>query len=224
MQDYYKKRLSAKRLELVYELAPPRIKQYLEAELAFVLTIIKATNTVLELGCGYGRVLESLDAKSGFCVGIDMAFDSLQVASKRLSESGKLAFSQMNAIELGFKAQSFDLTACIQNGISAFHVDPDILINECVRVTKGNGRVLFSSYSAKIWKPRLEWFRRQSEQGLIGEIDEEATGGGVIVCKDGFTATTFSPDDFESLCSRHGLPCQIYEVDDSSVFSELILP
>jgi ubiquinone/menaquinone biosynthesis C-methylase UbiE len=167
MQDYYKKRLSAKRLELVYELAPPRIKQYLEAELAFVLTIIKATNTVLE----------SLDAKSGFCVGIDMAFDSLQVASKRLSESGKLAFSQMNAIELGFKAQSFDLTACIQNGISAFHVDPDILINECVRVTKGNGRVLFSSYSAKIWKPRLEWFRRQSEQGLIGEIDEEATGG-----------------------------------------------
>jgi SAM-dependent methyltransferase len=223
MNDYYQKRLSAKRLELVYKLAPPRIKQYLEAEIAFARTMIKAKDTVLELGCGYGRVVENLVGNTGFFMGIDTAFDSLQVAAQRFSKRSNLAFSQMNAAKLGFKAQIFDLTICIQNGISAFHISPDILVNESIRVTKKSGRVLFSSYSAEIWGSRLEWFRRQSEQGLIGEIDENATGDGEIVCKDGFTATTFGPEDFKSLCSRYGMSYQIHEVDRSSVFCEIFL-
>ena len=59
---------------------------------------------------------------------------------------------------------------------------------------------------------------------LLGEIDEEATGNGVIVCKDGFRATTFSPDDFLALAANLGLAVEVFEVDESSVFCEIIRP
>lgn len=88
---------------------------------------------------------------------------------------------------------------CIQNGISAFGVNKKRLIAESIRVTKVNGIVLFSSYSPKIWEARLEWFRKQSQFGLIGEIDEEKTCDGTIVCKDGFKATTISNEQFAEL-------------------------
>ncbi len=35
--------------------------------------------------------------------------------------------------------------------------------------------------------------------GLIGEIDYDRTGGGIIICKDVFKATTFNYIDFERI-------------------------
>lgn len=62
----------------------------------------------------------------------------------------------------------------------------------------------------------------QAEHGLIGEIDRERTGGGVIVCKDGFQANTVGPDEFQGLCSSLGVRPRIEEVDGSSLFCEII--
>ena len=78
--------------------------------------------------------------------------------------------------------------------------------------------MFFSTYAEKFWPHRLEWFRRQAAAGLLGEIDEEKTGAGVIVCQDGFTASTASAEDFRRLAS--GLPASVTltEVDDSSLF------
>jgi hypothetical protein len=81
--------------------------------------------------------------------------------------------------------------------------------------------VLFSSYSERFWEDRLEWFRIQSEKTLIGEIDDAATGNGVIVCKDGFKAGTVRPDDFIRLTSDLAVDPIITEVDNSSIFCEL---
>jgi cyclopropane fatty-acyl-phospholipid synthase-like methyltransferase len=52
---YYAEKLSAKRLQRCYEIASPRVQQYLEAEIEHVIGHLKPTDTVLELGCGYGR-------------------------------------------------------------------------------------------------------------------------------------------------------------------------
>ncbi|GAF70576.1 unnamed protein product, partial [marine sediment metagenome] len=121
----------------------------------------------------------------------------------------------------GFRDGVFDVVVCIQNGISAFHVDQRVLIAESIRVTRPGGRVLFSSYSERFWKHRLEWFRLQAEQRLLGEIDWQATRDGVIVCKDGFRATTIGPDEFISLTSEFNVQRRIVEVDQSSLFCEL---
>jgi hypothetical protein len=80
--------------------------------------------------------------------------------------------------------------------------------------------ILFSSYSPKVWEARLEWFRLQSSAGLVGEIDDEKTCDGTIVCKDGFRATTITSDQFIQLFDGFGLDVSIIEVDESSIFGK----
>ena len=221
MHSYYSHKLAAERLNLCYEMAPLRIKRYLEAEIEFVLDKIKSSDLVLELGCGYGRVLEKIIEKSKTVIGIDTSHGSLLLMQDPILKNTSCHIFEMNAVHLGFKNDRFDVVACIQNGISAFKVDQKQLIEEAMRVTRPGGTVLFSSYSESFWEERLKWFRLQSEQKLIGEIDEEATGDGVIVCKDGFKATTMSPKNFISIASSFDIDTVITEVDGSSVFFEL---
>ena len=221
--DYYSKKLSAERLRMAYEIASPRVKQYLNAEIDFALERMKPGAKVLELGCGYGRILERLTTKAGLVTGIDTSLDSLLLA-RQTSAGTSFFLAAMNAVQTAFKDDSFDVTACLQNGISAFKVDQKDLIAEAVRVTRPGGTILFSSYAAQFWPDRLEWFRHQAGLGLLGKIDEAATGDGVIVCKDGFRATTIRPEDFEVLVTELGLAPKITIVDGSSVFCEIIVP
>ncbi len=224
MSKYYREKLSANRLQKVYEIAPPRVKQYLQAEIDFVLQRIASFRRVLELGCGYGRVLKPLCARVKIVTGIDNSRESLQLARQYLKNFSDYFLVEGNAAELPFGSRRFDAVICIQNGISAFRVDQRKLLAEAVRVTRHGGTVLFSSYSPRFWDARLEWFRIQTHHWLIGEIDDEATGNGVIVCKDGFRATTVTAEDFSLLTRELNLPSQITEVDASSVFCEIKVP
>jgi 2-polyprenyl-6-hydroxyphenyl methylase/3-demethylubiquinone-9 3-methyltransferase len=219
--DYYSDKLSAERLKRCYEIASPRVKKYLEAELGHVARRIKPGDSVLELGCGYGRVLLRLVDRAGLAVGIDTSPASLHSGREMLSGIPNCHLLCMNAVRLAFADRVFDRVICIQNGISAFHVDQRDLIRESVRVTKPGGTVFFSSYAETFWDHRLEWFIRQSEAGLVGEIDFEKTGDGVIVCKDGFTATTVGPDEFRLLTWDLDADTRILEVDESSLFCEI---
>jgi SAM-dependent methyltransferase len=219
MGGYYAEKLSAERLRKVYEIAPPRVRQYLHAEIAFVLNHIKPTDRVLELGCGYGRVLTQIAATAAFAVGVDTSHESLYLAKNPgTGEPKPLPVAEMDAAATGFKDGVFDVIVCIQNGISAFHVDQRRLIQEALRVVRPGGKALFSSYSDKFWDDRLHWFELQSQHGLLGEIDYDATGDGVIVCTDGFRATTVRPNRFRELTSGLDADMRLEEVDSSSLF------
>ncbi len=215
---YYSEKLSAFRLKRCYDIASPRIKQYLEAEIQYVLDHINQTDVVLELGCGYGRVLARLAQKAKKVFGIDTSEGSIKLAREFLHSISNIELYKMNAKSLNFNDQMFDVVIAIQNSISAFKVDPYELVRESIRVIKRGGKVLLSSYSEKIWEARLDWFIKQSGEGLLGEIDMEKTGGGVIVGKDGFKATTYTSEDFSKLSLEMGLKATIEEVDRSSIF------
>jgi 2-polyprenyl-6-hydroxyphenyl methylase/3-demethylubiquinone-9 3-methyltransferase len=221
MHDYYSRKLSADRLRRCYEIAPPRVKRYFEAELQHVLDMTGPTDRVLELGCGYGRAVIELAVKPNTIIGIDTSLESLEMGRELLGGVANCHLAQMNALQLGFVDQTFDVVACIQNGISAFRVERRELVLEAVRVTRSGGTVLFSSYAERFWDDRLDWFRIQSEHGLIGEIDEDATGNGTIVCHDGFRAETVGADDFRGLVPELTRSLEIREVDGSSIFFEL---
>jgi len=219
--EYYSQHLSAERLRRCYEVAPPRVQQYLQAEIQFVARHIKPDDTVLELGCGYGRVPASLAGRAGWVVGIDNSVESLIWGA---GTAAGCLLAAMDASRLGFTACAFDAVFCIQNGIAVFSVDRQSVFDEAVRVTRPGGRVLFSSYSERFWPERLEWFRIQAAQGLLGDIDEAATGDGVIVCKDGFRADTVGRDEFDRLAAGAGCACEHTEVDGSSLFCILRVP
>jgi 2-polyprenyl-6-hydroxyphenyl methylase/3-demethylubiquinone-9 3-methyltransferase len=144
------------------------------------------------------------------------------MGKQMLTGISNCSLMQMDALQLDFPDNTFDLVVCIQNGISAFHVNQIDLVRESIRVTKSGGLALFSSYSGKFWDHRLNWFELQSQAGLLGEIDYEKTGNGVIVCKDGFTAATVGREQFKALTSAiNNIDVNIVDIDESSIFCEI---
>ncbi|MHA2234525.1 MAG: class I SAM-dependent methyltransferase [Candidatus Thorarchaeota archaeon] len=218
MNQYYTDTLSAQKLERCYEIAPPRIRQYFKAEIKFVIESISRADTVLELGCGYGRVLNRLLDSASHVFGVDTSLGSLQYGRTKKPESASIQLAQMDAGSTAFQDESFDAVVCIQNGVSAFKVDPIVLVKESLRITARGGKCFFSTYSDKIWEDRLYWFRLQAEEKLLGDIDWNKTERGTIVCKDGFVAKTYSEEDFLKIARRLGVSCEVTEVDSSSLF------
>jgi 2-polyprenyl-6-hydroxyphenyl methylase/3-demethylubiquinone-9 3-methyltransferase len=222
MGAYYSDRLAADRLRRVYEIAPPRVRQYLDAEVEHVLTRMRSGDKILDLGCGYGRIIPRLAAKAALVVGIDTSEASLGLAGQMLASVPNCLLVGADALALPFDSGTFDVISCIQNGISAFHVDHAALIAEAVRVIGQGGIVLFSTYSDKFWDDRLAWFQIQSEAGLLGEMDYAKTGDGVIACKDGFVGTAVKPDALMSLTKGLNADASLIEVDESSLFLEIV--
>ncbi|MBC8204583.1 class I SAM-dependent methyltransferase [bacterium] len=218
---YYSEKLSADKLKRVYDLASPRVVQYLRAEAEYILRKVNTGDRIIELGCGYGRVLPDFIDKAGMVIGIDTSYSNIAMGNAILKECNDCHLLLMDAALTGFKTGAFDMVFCIQNGISAFKVDQKKLIHEAFRLIKPGGTALFSSYSDKFWNHRLQWFQTQSEAGLLGGIDYAKTKDGVIVCKDGFQASTIRRDDFNRLTMGLVAEVKIEEVDESSLFYEI---
>ena len=105
---YYSENLAGERLRRCYEIAPPRVKQYLRSEIEHVLSRIEPGDSVLELGCGYGRVARELARAAGRAVGIDTAAESIDLAISSLPPGLACEFLKMDAVGLGFADDEFD--------------------------------------------------------------------------------------------------------------------
>jgi 2-polyprenyl-6-hydroxyphenyl methylase/3-demethylubiquinone-9 3-methyltransferase len=219
--SYYAETLAGERLRRCYELASPRVQQYLEAEIQYVLGHLRTADAILELGCGYGRVALRLAEVAGRVVGIDTAAESLRLA-RQLDTRHRCEFLEMDGLRLGFADGLFDAVVCVQNGVCAFGVDQEALVREALRVTRPGGLVLLSTYTDGFWAERLAWFEAQAAAGLIGKIARAESGDGVIVTEDGFCAGRLTQDGFNVLCSAVDRKGTITEVDGSSVFCTLV--
>lgn len=217
MDNYYAEGLNSEKLFQVYDTKLERVKQYLQEEIDFVRKSLKGHERVLDLGCGYGRVMRELAPNAGSIVGIDISPDSIRFAHGYLEGQPNCEAQVMDAHNLEF-GPVFDVVLCLQNGISAFKGKADNIVAQSLKVLVPGGKAYFSTYSANFWDHRIAWFQEQADKKLLGEIDMEKTKDGNIVCKDGFTATTFSSEDLEKLAEKTGCKYRIEEVDGSSLF------
>ncbi len=220
MQNYYADNLNAAKLLQVYETGIERVRQYLETEIEFVRKDLQGHERILELGAGYGRIMRKLAPYAESIVGIDISEDSISFGKEYLKDTPNCSLLVMDVHNLDYKNE-FDIVICLQNGLSAMKGDPLALVRRAMAALTPGGRAYFSSYSPRFWEVRLAWFQEQASRGLLGEIDMEKTKDGKIVCKDGFSATTFSAGDLAGLGDRVGCAYRIEEVDESSLFAIL---
>ena len=98
-------------------------------------------NSVLEIGCGTGRILKEID--SDLKIGIDLSLEMLKQAKIYCMDKAMLV--QSNATNLPFADDSFDISYCI---LLLHHVafynydDVESILKEMQRVTKNNGAIL----------------------------------------------------------------------------------
>ena len=221
--DWYARNMNAANLEEVYRTRLPRVRQYLDAEIGFVRGFLSGRERVLELGAGYGRVVKELAPLAASIVGIELSEASVAFGREYLKGVPNAELKEMDAHRPSLAAE-FDVVLCLQNGLSAMKGDSLNLVRQALALLLPGGRALFSTYSPKFWEHRLAWFREQVRKGLLGEIDEERTKNGMIVCTDGFEATTFSRGDLRALGEAVGCSYLLEEVDESSLFLVLTKP
>lgn len=217
MSNYYAQSLNAMKLLQVYQTKYPRIKRYFDEEINFVRQNLYGNEKVLEIGAGYGRIIKELAPFAASFMGIDISKASVELGRDYIKECPNCNIRVMDVYKLEFD-EEFDVVLCLQNGLSAIKGQPINLIKQCMKVLTSGGKAYFSTYSAKFWNHRLAWFHEQADKGLIGEIDLEKTNDGIIMCKDGFTAITFSEDELKKLGEESGFHYRIEEVDESSLF------
>ncbi|HPB56503.1 MAG TPA: methyltransferase domain-containing protein [Candidatus Aminicenantes bacterium] len=215
--NYYEESLNSLRLVEVYNTRIERIRQYLRSEIEYVKSKTALDDDLLEIGAGYGRILKELAPYARSLSGIDLSPETVQYGRSYLRGLDNVSLEVMDAYSLNYR-ERFDLTLCLQNGISAIKGNPQHLVERALQATREGGRILFSTYSPKIWQERVSWFVEQSEKGLIGEVDPAKTREGVIHCDDGFEATTLSEQDFQRIGRSTGLDYSLEEVDGSSLF------
>lgn len=217
MYNYYEQSLNSTKLFKVYDTKYPRIKRYLDEEIKFVSENLQGNEKVLEVGTGYGRIIKELAPFASKLVGIDISKDSVELGRNYIKGSPKCSIEVMDVHNLKF-GEEFDVVICLQNGLSAMKGYPMDLIRQCMKVLVPGGKAYFSTYSPKFWNHRIAWFYEQANKGLLGEIDLEKTRDGMIVCKDGFVANTFSEDELKKFGEEFSSDYSIEEVDESSLF------
>jgi len=220
MKDYYIENLSGNHLHRVYGLADEPVQRYLQGEIEFCRERISPGDRVLELGCGYGRILKALASETHITEGIDNAPGNIELAGEYLHNEPGIKIHLMSVDHLDFADNSFDLVLCTQNGLSAFGLDPLIVVREACRITKHDGRLFCCTYAEAFWPSRLQWFRNQVQAGLLGAIDEAKTGNGVIGCVDGFRSTSMTDEQFREIASALNLVVDIVELPSGSLISE----
>lgn len=216
MGNYYAESLNSQKLFQVYNTAIPRIQQYFEAEIDFVRRQLTGRERVLEVGAGYGRIVRALAPCCASILGMDISPDSVILGKEYLKDFPNADMVEMDVHHMHFD-QIFDVTLCLQNALSAMRADDQVIQNILGLLSPG-GTAFFSTYSANFWAWRIAWFQEQADKGLLGELDLEKTKDGVIVCKDGFRATTQTPEEYEAIGRASGLPYEVTEVDGSSLF------
>lgn len=163
------------------------VNRFLEMNMAGV----ESPATLLDVGCGTGRLLESiLSLVPSVCaVGIDLAHGMLQCASARLEAENKVSLVCGDGESLPFQDASFDMV--VSTSVYQWINPADQAFAEARRVLKPGGRFCFALFG----ESTLMELRRAYKLALSGlgksEADRShdfATGEQILsaLCSAGF--------------------------------------
>lgn len=216
-ENYYAQKLNSQNLFKVYDTKIPRVKQYLDAEISFVRDNMIGNENVLELGAGYGRIVKELASNCKSILGIDISNESVSFGKEYLKDIPNADIITMDVKNITLQ-EKFEVLLCLQNGLSAMKITSSDLIKKILEMVEVGGKAYFSTYSEKFWEYRIMWFKEQAQKGSLGELDLDKTKDGVIFCKDGFKAMTYTLEALKNIGELSGYEYEIQEVDESSVF------
>jgi ubiquinone/menaquinone biosynthesis C-methylase UbiE len=186
---------------------PRLMMECIERESEIVRAARGSFGDVLEVGYGYGRILEMLSG-TGRIVGIDFCEAMVEQARTNCVGLGTEIYL-MNADEIGFSNESFDTVLCLNHTMSNMPgIEGDVLY-EMFRVCRWGGRVMVSVYSERARDVQMANYLRL---GL--RIERE--NGNSIYLKEGLYSRRFSRRDIRGLFKSAGFPCRITSLNSIS--------
>jgi len=98
--------------------------------------------TILDAGCGYGRLMKKFSKHTEKVVGIDISGEMLKEAKKYLGDNSRLHKGSIT--NLPFKDRLFDIVICDRVLMHLTELDMKTALLEFKKVLKPNGVILFS--------------------------------------------------------------------------------
>lgn len=114
--------------------------RFLLHELVLEHLTVKKNNTILDIGCGLGEFLESIQNPTVLKIGIDNDPECIEICKKSVKQPN-VHFRVADAHALPFPPDFFDIVTCIS---VLEHIDnPTAVIREAYRVCKKGGIGIF---------------------------------------------------------------------------------
>jgi ubiquinone/menaquinone biosynthesis C-methylase UbiE len=127
--------------------------------------------TLLDIGCGTGRLLFALRDRFDLSIGLDLSSEMLKVAKQHCEERFKqdILFVQTDVSKLPFPDNYFD---CIVSHTTLHHLERNLTnaLAEIHRITKPGGKVILIdiiSQGVARYRPDLNWMLEEYIQFVI---------------------------------------------------------
>lgn len=182
------------RLKKCFETAHPDFLYHWHEEINAVLKRINRSDVLLCNGCGYGRNIPELARAAKFVIGTDPCRDCIRYGRQWLRYLQNALMLEMTAPAMPFADHCFNKILCLNNTFSLLHGDPEPLLREFLRVLKKGGEIILSVYTGRYWAELLAWYEIQSQNHILSEIDYVRTRPGLLICKDGHSLQTLTPE------------------------------
>ena len=113
--------------------------------------LLRSDATVLDIGCGIGRIERALAPLVGSITAIDVSSGMIEEAQRRCRDLANVAFEQCGGRDLaGFRDRSFDLVLAVNSFPYLFAADPEIVVlhlRDAARVLRPGGAVAILNFS-----------------------------------------------------------------------------
>jgi ubiquinone/menaquinone biosynthesis C-methylase UbiE len=113
--------------------------------------LLRPDGTVLDIGCGIGRIERALAPLVGAITGIDISSGMIEEARRRCGNLDNVAFEQCGGRDFaGFRDRSFDLVMAVDSFPYLFAADPKIVarhLRDAARILRPGGAVVILNFS-----------------------------------------------------------------------------
>lgn len=122
----------------------PADERFTESEMAFVLSKVRPSDRILDMGCGTGRFTVPMATIANQVVGLDLTPAMLEQARRNADKAGVTPeLQQGDMCDLPFPDESFDLVTSM---LALMHIPPTDrprVFSEVSRVLRPGGRAVF---------------------------------------------------------------------------------
>jgi ubiquinone/menaquinone biosynthesis C-methylase UbiE len=162
-----------------------------------------AGKRVLEVGCGAGTDLVRFARGGAEVTGIDLAESAIALARKNFEIQGLKAELRVgNGEAIPFPDDSFDFVYA--HGVVQYTADDQRLVDECRRVLKPGGQVLFQVYNRVSWLNALSKLMKVGLEHDDAPVLKKYSWGEFARLLRGFREVTIVPERFPVKSRLHG--------------------
>ena len=185
------------------------VKFWLEKESEFLKNNIQKDSTVLDVGVGYGRNLESIINLCKKIVGVDKSKFMLNELAEVVKNHSNVDFFCEDAKKMHFQNNLFDYVICLGNTFGDFAENKLNILKEIKRVCKEGGKIFISVYSENALASRIKEYDRIGIK--ISKIND-----GDIYTEDGLKLEQFNKESIGKIFKDAGLEVEIIELNEIS--------